>query len=81
MVDIESTEVFLPINRETLNTVNTNIGGAVEEAVDAADCVYCVVMTIQTLDCMALAINFLVNQGVTLDVILLDTPDEDAALH
>ena len=70
---INSTEAFLTLKKETLKTAHKNLSGDVDKAVAAASRVEFVVMNIQTLDCIALAINLLVNRDVGPDSMLLGT--------
>ena len=74
MLSINSTKALLNLNKETLKIDH-------KESVTASSCVDCVLITVQALDCMALAINFLSNRGVRSDVTLIDTLDQYSILN
>ena len=73
MVGLNSTEAFLTLDKEILIITHKNLRVVGDKAIASASCVYCGVITIQYLDCMALAISLLVNRGINPDAELLVT--------
>ena len=81
VVRLNLTKEFLTLNKETLKTAHKNLSCAVEKAITADSCVDCGVITTQDLYCMALDINLISNRGVHPGATLINTMDQDYALH
>ena len=68
------------MDKETLKTSHKNLIVDVYEAVTLASCVYCELIFIPALDCMALAINLLDSRSLNPDATLFVTLDQYAVL-
>ena len=80
-IGLNSTNAFLTFNKEILKTSYKKLSGDVGEAITETSCVDFRVITIQSLNLIDLAINFLTNRGVNHDATLLCTLYQDAILN